>query len=285
MQAEVSPADVDLYGGDHSPWVQAVLLGLHDRGVAHSLTTVPPLSVFRKSGVTMPVASIDGRPWQLESAELLQQVGFEPISRDDLRAIYGAWQGVLHRADHPLQFFHAWSLGCDDSASLARRLRNHFLRSFVVLYFCVVIRFAVLTGRRIDPENFGDQFLYWEQRLNQSAAVFLGGDEPDMSDLMLFGIVQCHCSIPVPPIQALQTDPRLGRVREWIGAMHQRFSGYGHLYSGVYFEPNAPAPPQTTLLEKTVFWLGVAVMAVSFLITVPLIAYLASRVRRTQSRG
>ena len=71
---------VDVYGADHSPWVQAVLLGLHDGGIPHSLTSLPPLETFRKSGVMMPAARIDGGRWQLESAEILRDVGFGSIT-------------------------------------------------------------------------------------------------------------------------------------------------------------------------------------------------------------
>ena len=274
---------LDVYGQDHSPWVQAVLLGLYERGTSHSLTTVPPLSVFRHWGVMMPAASVDGAPWQLESAEILQQVGYQPISTEDLVAMYDAWQGVTHRADRVLRFFHAFSLARDPHPSLLPRLRNHFLRSFAVLYFCLLIRFVVLSRRQPDPENFAEQFLYWEQKLENGSGDYLGGDEPDILDLTLFGIIQCHCSIPVPPIAALQQDPRLDRVRSWIGTVQQRFAGYGRLYSGVYFEPHAPAPTPTTRLEQAAFWLGSMFMLVSFPITVPLILYLAIRVPRTRA--
>ena len=96
---------LDVYGQDHSPWVQTVLLGLHEKGVSHRLTTVPPFSVFRKSGVMMPAASVDGEPWQLESAEILQRVGYEPVSPEDLGELYSAWNGVLHRPDSAARFF------------------------------------------------------------------------------------------------------------------------------------------------------------------------------------
>jgi hypothetical protein len=43
---------VDVYGADDSSWVQAVLLGLHDARISHSLTSLPPLETFRKSDVT-----------------------------------------------------------------------------------------------------------------------------------------------------------------------------------------------------------------------------------------
>ena len=34
---------VDVYGADHSPWVQAVLLGLHDADISTTLTSLPPM--------------------------------------------------------------------------------------------------------------------------------------------------------------------------------------------------------------------------------------------------
>jgi hypothetical protein len=185
---------LDVYGQDHSPWVQAVLLGLYERGVSQTLTTVPPCSVFRKSGILMPAASVDGGSWLLDSAEILQQVGYEPVARKDALAIYRAWQGVGHRPDRAVRFWHAFSLIRDPHPSLLLRLRNHFLRSFATLYFYLLIRFMVLSGAQPDPENFGDQFLYWERKLEESEGAYLGGDVPDTLDMMLFGIIQARTS-------------------------------------------------------------------------------------------
>jgi hypothetical protein len=275
---------LDVYGLDHSPWVQTVLLGLYEKKVSHTLTTVPPLSVFGKWGVMMPAARVDGGSWQLESAEILQRVGYEPVSREDMAAIYGAWQGVMHRADSASRFWGAFSLVRDPHSSLPLRLRNHFLRSFAVLYFFLLIRFMVRMGAQPDPNNFSDQFLYWEHKLEESAGVYLGGNDPGILDMLLFGIIQCHCSNPVPPIAALQTDPRLAQMKTWIGAMQQRFAGYGHLYSGMYFEPRSGAPTPTTGVEQAAFWLGSISMLAFFPITVPLVAFLAIRVPRNRSR-
>ncbi len=227
----------------------------------------------------MPAASTDGGPWRLESAEILQQVGFDPVSHEDIRAIYRAWNGVRHRTDRALRFWHGFSLARDPHPSLLLRLRNHFLRSFTTLYFYLLIRFMVIFGNRRDPESFTDQFLFWEQRLAEHTDPYLGGNEPDIVDMMLFGIIQCHCSIPVPPLAALLEDPELTRVRTWIGTMQRRFAGYGHLYSGVYFEPHSTAPMQTTLLERAAFWLGSIFMLACFPITVPLIAFFVMRTR------
>lgn len=241
--------------------------------------------MFKKSGIMMPAASIDGGPWRLESAEILLQVGFDPVSREDMRAVYRAWNGVRHRTDHPLRFWHGFSLATDPHPSLLRRLRNHFLRSFATLYFYLLIRFGVIIGKQRDPESFADQFLFWEQRLTESTGPYLGGNEPDILDMMLFGIIQCHCSIPVPPLAALQEDAKLTRMRTWIGTMQERFADYGHLYSGVYFAPHSPPPIRTTLLEQTAFWFGSIFMLAVFPITVALIVFFTMRVRRLRLNG
>ena len=272
---------VEVYGAPHSPWVQAVLLGLHEARVPHSLTSLPPLDTFIKSGVMMPAASIDDGPWQLESSDILRNIGFESITDEQMKLVGGAWQGVTHRADSAALFWGGFSLAGDRSPSFTRRLANNFFRSFVTLYFFGLIRTLVLSGRPRDPENFGDQFLPFEEMLQASGAPYLSGREPNTLDFLLFGIVQCHCSIHVPPVTALQTDSRLGKLRAWMGAMQARFTEYDHLYSGVYFQPHAKPPVWASPLERTTFWLGALFMIATFPITVPLVAFLAIRNRRS----
>jgi len=272
---------VDVYGANHSPWVQAVLLGLHDAGIPHSLTSVPPLERLLKSGITMPAARIDDGAWQLESADILCNVGFDPVTNEDMQLVRRAWQGVTHRADSAALFWGGFSLAGDRSPSFVRRLGRNFLRSFVTLYFFLLIRTLVLLTRPGDPENFGDQFLPFEEMLEGSGAPYLRGPQPNTLDFLLFGIVQCHCSIYVPPVTALQSDPRLGKVRSWIGTMQMRFKNYEHLYSGPYFAPHSGPPARASGLERTAFWLGAVFMVATFPVTVPLVALLAIRNRRS----
>jgi len=269
-----------IYGADHSPWVQAVLLGAHEKRIDHTLTTSPPWPVFLRWGVLMPAASVDGDPWQVESSDILERMGYAPISPVDRRAVLGAWRGVLHRPDSISRFFYRFSLAGDPSPSSLRRLGSNFLRSFATLYFCLLIRFAVMRSGYNDPENFGDQFLYFEEKLANKTGQFIGGDSPDMTDLMLFGIIQCHSSIPVPPTAALQRDPRLARLRDWIAAMQLRFSAYPPLYSGADYPPHLPTPRHASVLDQAAFWLGSAVNVICFPVTVPSIVFLVIRVQR-----
>lgn len=271
---------VDVYGADHSPWVQAVLLGLHERGFEHSLRSLPPRAAFLKWGVLQPAVSIDSGAWEIESSEILVKLGFDPISEEDLKAVRKAWQGVLHRADNPLHFFSAFSRIAHGSASCVRRSAVSFFWSFTAVYMIALINIAKLSGRQKDPEDFGAQYLYWERALEASGGTFIDGDKPGVRDLMLFGIIQCHSSIPVPPLGPLLRDDRLGRLREWIGAMHKHFADYPHLYSGRYFSPKRPQPISAGYAQRAFFWLGLLSMCIAFPVTLPLAFFLMARVPR-----
>jgi glutathione S-transferase len=274
------PRYVLVYGADHSPWVQAVLLGLHEAGIAHRLTPLPPWDTFRTKGITMPAASLDGAPWQLESTDILESLGYDAVTPEDLARINSAWRGVLHRADSAAHFWGGFGLAGPRDGSLPGRLIRNFFRSFVTLYFFLVIRTVNLMMRPKDPENFGDQFVPFDERLRTSGQPFLSSDTPNTLDFLLFGIIQCHSSIWVPPVSALQSDPRLGQIRAWIGRMQERFAGYGHLYSGLYFPPHSPPPAWASGIERLAFWFGTLFMLAAFPVTVPLVAFLAIRNRQ-----
>jgi glutathione S-transferase len=271
---------VELYGQDHSPWVQAVLLGLHEKSIAYTLTTAPPPSAIFKSGVLMPAARFDGGRWGIESAELLQAIGFDAPSPEEIAAIRKVWLGVTWRTRRPRRFFAAASRIRDPHPSALRRLFRQSLRAFVIVYFFLLLWFVRAAGLQPDPDDFADQFLYWERRLADGRSAFLGGRQPNASDLLLFGMVQCHCSIPSPPVRVLQNDPRLSLTRAWIGAMHRHFARYPHCYSGAFFEPNLPAPRPAAPRERTAFWVGVGLTILLSPVTVPIMVLLALRVPR-----
>ncbi len=274
------PRFVDLYGADHSPWVQAVLLGLFDAGIEHRLRSLPTMETFLSTGVRMPAASIDGGKWRLESTDILNELGYSEISRDEYRMVSRTWQGVVHRPDSIALFMGAFSLAGDRNPSRVKRLASNFLRSFIPFYMYLLIKTLAFSSRMQAPENFGDQFVPLEERLAAQGSRFLSGDAPDSLDFLAFGIVQCHCSVYVPPVTALQMDPRLERVRGWIVSMQERFTDYRHLYSGSYFQPFAAPRAWASKLDRAAFWLGLAVMVALFPITVPLVAFLALRNRR-----
>lgn len=270
---------IDVYGGYHSPWVQAVLQGLHDREINHSITALPPLNSFLATGVTMPTASIDGGRWQPESTVILREIGCSEVTEEEMNHINSAWRGVLHRADSIGNFWSGFSLSGDRHPDPTIRLLKNFLRSFVTLYFYLLIRAVNILAAPKDPDNFGDQFVYFNDRLKDTGKPYLSGDEPDTLDYLLSGIIQCHSSIYVPPITALQSDPRLDELRAWIARIHERLDNYPYLYSGLYFSPHRPPPEPDSALHRIAFWLGGLSMIALFYLTVPVILILALRRR------
>ena len=271
---------MEVYGLDHSPWVQAVLLGLYNKNIPYTLTTAPTLTLFTRQGIMMPAARIKEAEWQYESADILDTLGYGEVSSQDMLQVGNAWKGVMHRADNPFRFFYNFSYSRDTNSSVIVRLKNHFLRSFAVLYFFLLISFGKRSGIQADPSSFGDQFLFWEGKLEESSGAYIKGDEPGSLDFLLFGVIQCHCSIKVPPLSSLLIDTRLKGIRAWIATMHERFGDYEHLYSSQYFEPGGTVPLTTTLAERLSFWLGTSVMLLFFPITIPVIIFLALRIRR-----
>ena len=267
-----------VYGGDHSPWVQALLLGLHERRVAYTLITFPPKSLRCESGVLMPAMRDGDGHWRRESAELLAELGYEPISERQMRELAKACIGGHHRIDSAWRFWHAWSLVADHDPRWFARLANAARRPFSVLYFHLLLARLAPRVRPLDGDSIRHQYRYWLERL-ETHGPFLHGEAPNTLDFMLFGGLQCHASIEVPPIAALQHDPELAPMRTWIATMQRRFADYPHLYSGAFFEPKRAAPAKAPLTQRVAFWLGAMVTLVAAPLTVRQARQHAKRVR------
>lgn len=269
-----------VYGFNHSPWVQAVLLALHDKKIDHDVYQCPPFEVFKKLGVYMPAVSIDGNSWEIESSKILQIFGYHAISKNEMMAIQGTWQGVLNRANNPFKFFTAWARDADSKSPFIQRSTNNFLLSFSAFYMFVLINLTKIKLKIKKPKNFGDQYLFWEAELKNCKSSFLDGNSPGIRDLLLFGIIQCHASLPVPPLEALQNDKRLEEVRNWISIMHERFKDYPYLHSGAYFEPIIAKSRSTAFLQRLIFHFGMIAMIIGFPLTLPLVIWCMRKVPR-----
>tara|TARA_B100001093_G_scaffold179092_1_gene171724 strand:+ start:347 stop:1186 length:840 start_codon:yes stop_codon:yes gene_type:complete len=273
---------VKVYGFTHSPWVQAVLLALYDKELEYDLHIRPPYDVFKKWGVYMPAVSLNEEPWEIESTQILTKLGYKPILANELKAANNAWQGVLHRTDNPFRFFLNFARGGQFSGSFISNTVNNFLLSFVALYMFMLINIGKWTLKQKEPENFGDQFMYWENVLDSSEGPFLDGMEPGSKDLVMFGIIQCHASIPVPALNSLRNDKRLQNLRKWVNTMQEYFKGYPHLYTAKFFKSDIPKANSANFFQIVSFFFGLIVMILAFPITIPLVLILMSRVKKNR---
>ena len=76
----------------------------------YNLRTIPTLSLFFKSGVMMPAMRVKSHKWKLDSVNILESLGCEPITDLEKKLIFRTWQGVQHRVDNPFNFFYAFSI-------------------------------------------------------------------------------------------------------------------------------------------------------------------------------
>ena len=273
---------VKVYGFTHSPWVQAVLLALCDKELEYELYVRPPYEVFKKWGVYMPAVSLDDGPWEIESTEILTKLGYKPILDDELKAANNAWQGVLHRTDNPFRFFLHFARGGQISRSLVNNTISNFLLSFVAFYMFMLITIGKWRLKQKEPENFGDQFMYWENVLDSSEGPFMDGMKPGSKDLVMFGIIQCHASIPVPALNSLLNDQRLINLRKWVNTMQNYFKEYPHLYTAKFFKSDNPEANSANLFQIVSFFFGLIVMVLAFPITIPLVLILMSLVEKNR---
>ena len=274
--------NIKVYGFTHSPWVQAVLLALHDQRIEYDLLIRPPYKVFKKWGVYMPAISIDDGPWEIESTEILVKLGYKPILVEEINAANSAWQGVLHRTENPFNFFLAFSRGGQVSKSFINNVVNNFLLSFVAFYMFILINLGKARLKQKEPKNFGDQFLYWENLIDSSDGPFIDGNKPGSKDMVMFGMVQCHSSIPVPALDALMNDQRLNNLRQWIDNMQDYFREYPYLYSAKFFKSDIPEANSANLFQIMSFFCGLVVMVLAFPITIPMVLILMSRVEKNR---
>ena len=273
---------VKVYGFTHSPWVQAVLLALYDKELEYDLHIRPPYDVFKKWGVYMPAVSLDDGPWEIESTQILTKLGYKPILADELKAANNAWQGVLHRTDNPFKFFLHFARGGQISRSFASDTVSNFLLSFVAFYMFMLINIGKWTLKQKEPENFGDQFMYWENALDSSEGPFIDGMKPGSKDLVMFGIIQCHASIPVPALNSLINDQRLPNLRKWVNTMQNYFKEYPYLYTAKFFKSDNQEANSANLFQIVSFFSGLIVMILAFPITIPLVLILMNRVEKNR---
>ncbi|MEM7408826.1 MAG: hypothetical protein AAF430_01155 [Myxococcota bacterium] len=285
-----APRHVRVYGNDHSPWVQAVLLGLHEAGIDHALETAPPWSVFWASGVLMPAAQLSGQQrndqqiddpaWQLDSGRILAALGYSEVDAKRQRALGQLFmQAAMHRVDDPWQFWERFSHVSDGDPSRLRQLWNHVWRAFPVFYFFVLISL----GRRRVPNRDEAGLLTAFERIQADLPPdggLFGGTVPDTADLQLFGIVQMCASIPGLPLAVLREAPSLERLRRWITTMQERFHRYRHLYTAQVFEPKAPAPREASAFECALYWVGAALCWIALPISLALVLWFTVRIRR-----
>ena len=158
-------------------------------------------------------------------------------------------------------------------------LYNHALRPLTSIYFFTLLNIIKIKIRKFTTnEKFFDQYSYWNDKLLTQSTNYFGGDAPNIIDYQLFGVIQCHCSIPYSPlIKTLQENMELDYLRKWISNMHIKFADYPHLYSADYFNPKQKIIEKASNIEKITYWSGLFTFLIILPFTLVLILLLLMR--------
>jgi len=127
--------------------------------------------------------------------------------------------------------------------------------------------------------------MYGEDLMISSNGPFIEGNKPGSKDMIMFGMIQCHSSIPVPALDALINDQRLQSLRKWIHCMQDYFKEYPYLYSAKFFDSGVSEAGSANHFQITVFCFGVLVMFLAFPITIPLVLILMGRVEQSRIKN
>lgn len=273
------PARVTVYGNDHSPWVQAVLLGAHDAGIPGELVAMPPLRVFGESGVLMPVAQVGDGDWLRDSERILVAMGEDPVAPELARLLGRLFLTcAMTRVDAAWTFWQRFSLVRDTHPNAIRRALHHVFRAVPVFYFFCLISAGARGRPRPDGDRIAGAFDAVQRHLPEDADYF-GGETPSTADYQLFGIVQMCATLPGKPLNVLLHHLDLDPLRAWIHRMQTRFITYERLYTAQLFEPHSPARPTASPVEQGLFWLGAVACWLLAPVTIAATVFFAARVR------
>lgn len=280
-----------VFGTDHSPWVQTVLLACDAYDVRYQLKPFPPsVLAFLRYGLVMPICRFSDGTYTSDSFRILEELGRRyggpRVSDADLseqrylERVFIAY--VLSRAPRGrrLTFFNAWSKKRDSSDKILWTA----LRALVSIYFFVLIIFGQRSLNRMKVPLFQEgmlreAFARWSDILEKQP--YLGGDKPSAADFGLLGQFQCMASG--------LTDQTLPLVLEypglmlWLETMHHRVDGYERLHSLRFIDPNSTVK-SAHLSSQIYFYIALSLAILAFPITFIFLVYALLKRGKNASR-
>ena len=278
-----------VFGVDHSPWTQAVVLAHADRGIPVCLRPYPSPRYFFTSGLVMPVCwDADGQ--QMADSlfiiqALLSDTDVEPPASLEadftaLEALFLSYALDRIGPGRRLRFIRGWA-GMTDQPMTPISIA---LRALLCWHFFVLLsagRAALNTSRQSrSPEAHLDHRLTaWNARLEETP--FLGGDAPSASDYGLLGHMECMSSgLTDWAIPVVSEHPAL---LAWLERMHARLTHYDTLYSRRFLDAGA-GPAGAGLFARAWFALWAVLWLVALPLTLTILGYALLRRARAANR-
>uniref|UniRef100_A0A0G4HN68 GST C-terminal domain-containing protein n=1 Tax=Chromera velia CCMP2878 TaxID=1169474 RepID=A0A0G4HN68_9ALVE len=268
---------VHVYGGEGSPWTQAVLCYLHWRkDVDFTHTCFPTPMMLLRSGCVMPVLSHgsgSGSRNTTGTFRILKVLGCPCTKESTWERDISAMERLFlnYALTRPAtgvlgwKFWQHWANTRDRHPSMAVLYAASLARPLLCVYFYVLIWFAralkmfergyVFRAAALDADLFE-----WESRLKGAGSRYFGGvDGPNQVDFALFGHVQAMtCGLSDAAMASLAARKDLV---EWVRRMQAHVGREYRLdFTWRLLEPSAaavrPSQHEGNRGPVLAFWLG-----------------------------
>jgi len=303
-------SSIHLYGFNHSPWCQAVLLTLHMKGLAYSMTSLlHPKTVLEsyRQGVPvpiwMPALWYNGKCYY-ESTNLIELLDlkhqqkcnlFKSMSEKDVafkrQKYFESVFFVITRVAglKNLQFWYEWSIGQDRTSSPSSKFLSRFFRPFTTLYFWLILNaLRIFVLKCTWPEKrFRKAIAYFSDMMQKNEGKYLLGSDITYIDILLLGHFQCMFSgsngcgaLSKEVIPIIDEHPILW---QWLKNMHQHQSliDYPYMYSRCdqsvlerTGEKKIAVVERENLLGQITFWIGAIFLVVVWPFTLALLLWM-----------
>lgn len=294
-----------VYGSDHSPWVQTVLIALEQRAIPYHIIHVPiSLAYYWKRGMVMPacrwpdgeitsdsfsiLAEIDKRYPHDHAAPILSSNQADVrVDQSRLELMFVLYVLARFSWGNKWRFIRAWAKTTPSHPNKFAMFLSHMGRATMTLYFMILIQGGIWSQTRKNKsiykgKRFHNELTYWIERLKEGP--FFGGQHPSYIDFALLGQLQCISSgltdfiIPV-----LRKEPSL---LHWLERMHALIPSYKHLYSRRIFS-SKPIPIASSMWGRVVFCLGFVLQLIlaPFTLVILLYAFLVRNSNPARTMG
>lgn len=287
--------EIHIYGANHSPWCQAVLLTLHIKGLKYTLNSLLEPRTIQESyrtgqpsPVRLPAMWYDGHciyesiniiefldakhpnkprlfdnTKEEEVQKCLKEIPVDKVFSYALTRVAGTKQ---------LQFWYEWSILGEKSRSIMDQTLSRFFRPPMVLYFWTLINFIRFTKFKNHwPESsFLNSISIIADNFKKNGGKYLLGNQITYLDILMMGHFQCMFSgsnglgaLSKEVVSFIDQHPSMW---EWLKNMHQDplFDDYPYMYTrcdATVLQRTGGIKkgtvPSDGILGQLTFWFGV----------------------------
>lgn len=254
--------EIHIYGANHSPWCQAVLLTLHLKGLKYTLSSLLEPRTIQESyrngqpsPVRLPAMWYDGQ-CIYESVNIIEFLDakhptaprlFANITEEEVaKQLQQMPMGKLFSyaltrvaGIKKLTFWYEWSIVDEKPRSVLDQSLSRFFRPLMVLYFWTLIHFVRITSFKGHwPEaSFLKVVGQIADSFKKNGGKYLLGDEVTYIDILMLAHFQCMFSgsngIGALSKEVIPFIDQHPSIWEWLTNMHKHpsFVDYPYMYT------------------------------------------------------